>query len=121
MRASMNGLPIHLRKPIRDLLAAGGCVARDGNHVLVDGPEATVEAVRARSEELVRYVIPSVGVDEAEFVRSLLADAGTNVAYVTAPGVARQAVAEIVHEASAAAAGGERLPLRPLSRSGAEL
>ena len=38
MRASMNGLPRHLRKPLRDLLAAGGGVARDGNHVLVDGP-----------------------------------------------------------------------------------
>ena len=99
MRASMNGLPIHLRKPIRELLADGGCVARDGNHVLVDGPEATVEAVRARSDELVRYVIPSVGVDEAELVRDLLADAGASVAYITSPQEARRAVAEIVADA----------------------
>ena len=40
MRAPMNGMPMHLRKPLRDLLAAGGGVARDGNHVLVDGPAA---------------------------------------------------------------------------------
>jgi DNA polymerase I len=96
MRASMNGLPTHLRKPIRDLLAGGGCVARDGNHVLVDGPEAMVEAVRAHAEEMVRYVIPSVGADEAELVRSLLADAGATVTYITSPDAARQAVADIV-------------------------
>ena len=69
MRASMNGLPRHLRKPIRDLLAAGGRVARDGSHVLIDGPTALAEAVRAHTEELVRYVVPSVGADEAELVR----------------------------------------------------
>jgi DNA polymerase I len=95
----VNGLPRHLRKPIRDLLAAGGCVARDGNHVLIDGPKAMVEAVRARSDELVQYVIPSVGVDEAELVRDLLADAGASVAYITSPQEARQAVAEIVADA----------------------
>ena len=69
MRASMNGLPGHLRKAIRDLIAAGGSVARDGNHVLIDGPAAMAEAVRAHTEELVRYVIPSVGAEEAELVR----------------------------------------------------
>ena len=35
------------------------------------------------SRELERYVVPSVGADEAELVRSLLADAGAAVAYVT--------------------------------------
>ena len=49
-----------------------------------------------RAAELVRYVIPSVGVDEAVLVRDLLADAGASVAYVTSPDVARQAVVEIV-------------------------
>ena len=85
MRASLNGLPIHLRKPIRDLLAAGGRVARDGSLVLIDGPEAMVEALRAHSEELVQHVVPSVGAEEAELVRDLLADAGASVAYVTSP------------------------------------
>ena len=96
MRASNERLPIHLRKPIRDLMAAGGRVARDGNHVLIDGPTAPADAVRAHTEELVRYVVPSVGAEEAELVRELLADAGASVAYVTAPDAARQAVAEIV-------------------------
>jgi DNA polymerase family A/3'-5' exonuclease len=96
MRASINGLPTHLRKPIRDLLAAGGSVARDGSLVLIDGPEVMAEAVRAHSDELVRHVIPSVGVDQAKLVRDLLADAGASLAYVTTPGVARQAVAAIV-------------------------
>jgi DNA polymerase-1 len=92
----VNSLPRHLRKPIRALIAAGGSVARDGNNILVDGPEATAAAVRAPIEELARYVIPSVGVEEAGQVRELLADAGTSVAYVTAPDAARQAVAAIV-------------------------
>jgi DNA polymerase-1 len=92
----MNGLPGHLRKLIRALLAAGGCVARDGNHVLIDGPETMVGAVRAYSDELVRHIIPSVDVDEAELVRDLLADAGAKVVYVTEPGAARHSVATIV-------------------------
>ena len=96
MCASMNGLPGHLRKLIRDLLAAGGAVARDGSHILIEGPPAVADAVRAQSAELVRYVIPSVGVDEAVLVRDLLADAGPSVAYVTSPDVARQAVVEII-------------------------
>lgn len=96
MRASMNGLPRHLRKPLRDLLAAGGCVARDGSRVLIDGPPALADAVRAHTEELVRYVVPSVSAEEAEIVRDLLADAGTSVAYITSSDAARQAVVEIV-------------------------
>src|SRR6516225_3130731 len=97
MRATMNGgLPIHLRKAVRDLLAAGGGVARDGSRVLIDGPEAMAEAVRAHAEELAQYVVPSVSANDAELVRELLADAGAAIAYITAPDVARQAVAEIV-------------------------
>jgi hypothetical protein len=95
MRA-LNGLPVHLRKALQALLAAGGRVARDGNLVLIDGPAALVGAVRAYTEELARYVIPAVSADEAELVRSLLAEAGASVAYITAPDAARQAVADIV-------------------------
>jgi DNA polymerase-1 len=96
MRASMNGLPMHLRRAIQALLAAGGAVARDGNHVLIDGPETLAEAVRAYTEELARYVVPAVSADEAELVRSLLADAGATVAYITSPDAARRAVADIL-------------------------
>jgi 3'-5' exonuclease len=96
MRASVSGLPGHLRKATRDLIVAGGRVARNGNHLLIDGPEAPADALRAHVEELARYVIPSVGAEEAELVRGLLADAGAGVAYITAPDAARQAVAEIV-------------------------
>ena len=89
-------LPVHLRKVIRDLIAAGGSVARDGNNVLVDGPTVLADAVRAHVDELARYVIPSISADEAKLVRELLVDAGASVAYVTAPDAARQAVLEIV-------------------------
>ena len=87
--------PRHLRKPLLDLLAAGGCVARDGSRVLIDGPPALADALRAHAEQLAQHVVPSVGADEAELVRSLLADAGASVAYITSPSAARQAVAEI--------------------------
>jgi DNA polymerase I len=96
MRTSMNGLPIHLRKPIRDLIATGGRVTRDGSLVLVDGSQEPADAVRARVEELVRYVVPSVSTEEAELVRSLLADAGASVVYIMAPDAARRAVAGII-------------------------
>jgi hypothetical protein len=96
MRTSMNGLPMHLRKPLQALIAAGGSVARDGNRLLIDGPSAPADAVRAYTEELVQYVVPSISTEEAELVRSLLADAGAGVAYITSPDAARQAVAEIV-------------------------
>ena len=93
---TMPDLPRDLRKPLRDLLAAGGCVARDGNQVVISGPPALADALRARAEQLAQLVVPSVGANEAELVRSLLADAGAGVAYVTSPGATRQAVAEIV-------------------------
>ena len=96
MRVTMNDLPSHLRKAVRDLSAAGGCVTRDGNCLSIDGPAAAADAVRAHAEELVRYVIPTVTAEEVELVRSLLADASAGVAYITAQDAARQAVAEIV-------------------------
>ena len=96
MRASMNVLPGHLRKPLRDLLAVGGRVTRDGNRLSIDGPAAVADALRAHTEELAQYVLPAVTAEEAKLVRSLLADAGAGVAYVTAPDAARQVVAGIV-------------------------
>jgi DNA polymerase family A/3'-5' exonuclease len=85
-----------LRKPLRDLLAAGGCVARDGKQVVINGPPALADVMRAHAERLAQHVVPSVRADEADLVRTLLADAGASVAYVISPGAARQAVAEIV-------------------------
>ena len=96
MRATMNGLPSHLRKAVRDLSAAGGRVTRDGNCLSIDGPAVAADAVRAHAEELAQYVLPAVTAEEAKLVRGLLADAGAGVAYVTAPDAARQIVAEIV-------------------------
>ena len=87
--------PRHLRKPVLELLAVGGCVARDGNRVLIDGPPIVADALRGHAEELAQHVVPSVGAEEAEHVRSLLTDAGASVAYITSPHAARQAVAEI--------------------------
>src|SRR5438552_563250 len=87
--------PRHLRKPLLELLAAGGSMTRDGSHVLIDGPAALADAVRAHAEELGQHVVPSVGVDEAELVRSLLNEAGACVAYLTSPSEARRAVAVI--------------------------
>ncbi len=87
--------PRHLRKPLLELLAAGGCVARDGSRVLIDGPPTLADALRGHAEELAQHVVPSVSAEEAELVRSLLADAGASVAYITSPSAARQAVAEI--------------------------
>jgi hypothetical protein len=88
-------LPRHLRKPLLDLLAAGGCVARDGSRVLIDGPPQLADAVRAHAQQLTQHVVPSVSADEAELVRSLLSDAGASVTYITSPFAARAAVAEI--------------------------
>jgi DNA polymerase I len=75
----MTDFPSDLRKPLLDLLAAGGCVARDGSRVLIDGPPALADALRAHAEQLAQHVVPSVRADEAELVRSLLADAGASV------------------------------------------
>ena len=87
--------PRHSRKPLLDLLAADGFVARDGSRILIDGPPALADALRPHAEQLAQHVLPSVRADEAELVRSLLADAGASIAYITSPSAARQAVAEI--------------------------
>ena len=85
----------HLRKPSLELLAAGGRVARDGSRVVIDGPPIFADPLRAHAEGLAQHVVPSVAVEDAEYVRSLLADAGAGVAYITSPKEARRAVAEI--------------------------
>ena len=84
-----------LRKPLRDLLSAGGCVARNGKQVVISGPPALADAMRAHAEQLAQLVVPSVSANEAEHVRSVLADAGVTIAYITSSSAARQAVAEI--------------------------
>ena len=82
---TITNLPKHLRKPLLDLLAAGGCVAREGSRVLIDGPRQLADAVRAHAHQLTQHVVPSVSADEAELVRSLLSDAGASVTYITSP------------------------------------
>jgi len=34
---TVTNFPMHLRKPLLELLAAGGTVARDGSRVLING------------------------------------------------------------------------------------
>ena len=92
---TINNVPKHLRKPLLELLAAGGSVAREGSRVLIDGPRQLADAVRAHAQQLTQHVVPSVSADEAELVRSLLSDAGASVTYITSPFAARAAVAEI--------------------------
>ena len=92
---TITDFPKHLRKPLLDLLAAGGCVAREGSRVLIDGPRQLADAVRAHAHQLTQHVVPSVSADEAELVRSLLSDAGASVTYITSPFAARAAVTEI--------------------------
>ena len=92
---TITNFPKHLRKPLLDLLAAGGCVAREGSRVLIDGPRQLADAVRAHAHQLTQHVVPSVSADEAELVRSLLSDAGASVTYITSPFAARAAVTEI--------------------------
>ena len=96
MRASMNGLPIHLRKPYGTCSSPAAAWPGTAAACSWTGPRQSADAVRAHTEELVRYVVPSVSAEEAELVRELLADAGAGVAYITSPDAARQAVAEIV-------------------------
>ena len=91
-----NTLPNHLRRLLRALIAGGGSVARDGDRVLLDGPASLTGTLYAHGDELRRYVVPSVGTEQAVLVRELLADAGTTVAYITSPEAAHQAVAEMI-------------------------
>ena len=84
-----------LRKQIRDLLAAGGQISRDGATVVVEGPPQVADTLRAEAEQLAASIMPSVTADDAALVRSLLEDAGVSVAYITDPAAARNAVADI--------------------------
>ena len=84
-----------LRKQIRDLLAAGGQISRDGATVVVDGPPEVADSLRAEADQLATSIVPSVTPDDAALVRSLLDDAGVSVAYITDPAAARNAVADI--------------------------
>ena len=91
--------PIHLRKLVRNLLAAGGRVTRDGDNVVIDGPEAAMPAVvalRAHADELATYIVPLVTPEEAAAVRGILDDAGVSISYVTSRHVARDAVCAIM-------------------------
>jgi DNA polymerase I-like protein with 3'-5' exonuclease and polymerase domains len=82
--------------PLRDLLAAGGSVARDGNRVLIEGPPALSSGLQTHINELARHIVPAIDAQQAELVRDLLADAGAMVLYITVPETARQVVAQIV-------------------------
>jgi hypothetical protein len=88
-------LPSTLRSLVRDLVAAGGRITRDGITVTVDGSAEIAGALRSHVAELATYIVPSVTPDEAALVRGLLADAGASVAYITEPAAARGAVVDI--------------------------
>ena len=88
-------LPPALRQQVRDLMAGGGRITRDGVIVTVDGPAEIAGALRTEINQLAALLVPSVAPDDAVLVRELLTEAGTSIAYVTAPTAARQAVAGI--------------------------
>jgi len=94
MTKSTNFQPA-LRKLIRDLHAAGGQITREGATVVIDGPPEVVDALRAQANQLATYIVPSVMPNDAALVRSLLADAGASVAYITDPAAAQRGVADI--------------------------
>ncbi len=77
--------PVHLRKVMRDLLAVGGRIARDGSNLLIDGPPAaaaSIAALHAHVGELAAHLVPSVTPEDAAMTRELLADAGARIEYV---------------------------------------
>jgi hypothetical protein len=82
-----------LRKQIRNLLAAGGQISRDGATMVVEGPPQVADTLRAEAEQLAASIMPSVTADDAALVRSLLEDAGVSVAYITDPAAAGNASA----------------------------
>jgi DNA polymerase-1 len=87
--------PRVLRMLVRDFLGAGGRITRDGVAVVIHGPPEIADAFRAQAGGLVKYLVPSVTPEDASLVRSLLTDAGADVAYITDPAAARAAVASI--------------------------
>src|SRR5271169_3219999 len=88
-------LPSALRNLVRDLLAAGGRITREGAAVMVDGPSEVADVLRAEADQLAISIVPSVTPDDAALVRSLLADAGASIAYITDPAAARKTVADM--------------------------
>jgi hypothetical protein len=80
--------PPALRRQVRDLIAIGGRITRDGITVLVDGLPEMAGALRTETQQLAAYIVPAVAPDDAALVRSLLTDAGTSVVYVTDPAAA---------------------------------
>jgi hypothetical protein len=78
-------LPPALRRQVRDLIAIGGRITRDGVTVVVDGPAQAAGALRTETDQLATYIVPSVTPDDAALVRDLLTDAGMSIAYVTGP------------------------------------
>jgi DNA polymerase-1 len=84
-----------LRRQVRDLIAIGGRITRDGVTVVVDGPPEMAGALRAETHQLAAYIVPAVAPDDAALVRNLLTDAGTSIAYVAEAAAARKAVADI--------------------------
>ena len=89
-----SAFPRALCKQIRDLLAAGGQITREGAAVVIDGPPQVADALRAEAEQLA-ILVPSVTADDAALVRSVLEDVGVSVAYIRDPAAARNAVADI--------------------------
>jgi DNA polymerase-1 len=87
--------PPALRQQVRNLMASGGRITRDGVIVTVDGPAEIACALRTESHRLVALLVPSVAPDDALLVRELLTAAGTSIAYVTDPTDARKSVAGI--------------------------
>jgi DNA polymerase I len=87
--------PPALRRRIRDLVASGGRITRDGVIVMIDGPPEVADALRTETDQLASHIVPSVTPDDAALVRNLLADAGTNVAYVRDAAAARKSLADI--------------------------
>ena len=59
-----------LRKQIRDLLAAGGQISREGATVVVDGPREVADALLADDDQLATSIVPSVTPDDAVHVRN---------------------------------------------------
>jgi hypothetical protein len=92
MRCGRGGIVINqinfppaLRRQVRDLIAIGGRITRDGVTVVVDGPPEVAGALRTETDQLATYIVPSVTPDDAALVRN----------YVTGPAAARKAVADI--------------------------
>ena len=60
-----------LRRQVRDLIAIGGRITRDGVTVLVDGPPEIAGALRTKTHQLATYIAPSVTPDDAALVRNV--------------------------------------------------